>query len=322
MQKRRLGKTDLELSTIGLGTWAQGGSGWAYGWGAQDDRDSINTIVAAVEAGINWIDTAAVYGFGHAEEVVGRALRELPEKPLIATKCGRVPGTGERIVSGNLKTEHIQQECEDSLRRLGVDVIDLYQIHWPDPDPDIEEGWGAVADLVRAGKVRYAGVSNFNVAQLKRIQPIHPVASLQPPYSLFKRDIETEILPYCLEQQIGVLAYSPIQKGLLSGKMTRERIAGLSADDHRTRDALFQEPMISTLLAQAAELQKLADQLNISLLHLAIAWALSHPAMTSAIVGGRHPEQIRETAHAMQITLDEPTLQAMQKIVTPLAPQN
>jgi len=314
MHTKPLGHSDLNFSTLGLGTWAQGGSHWGYGWGPQDDRDSIRTIGAAMDAGINWIDTAAVYGFGHAEEVLGRALKELPEKPLIATKCGRVKGT-KRIVEGNLAPEHIRQECDDSLRRLGIEVIDLYQIHWPDPEEDIEEGWATIADLVQAGKVRYAGVSNFNVSQMQRIQAIHPITSLQPPYSLLKRDIENEILPYCLEQGIGVIPYSPMQKGLLTGKITRERIAQFPENDHRSRDPMFQEPALSQVLDWIEKWQHIADHEQITLAQLALSWVLSHPAVTSAIVGGRTPEQIRETAKSMTIQLKEETLQAIRSIV-------
>ena len=248
MKTRPLGKTGLQLTTIGLGTWAMGGGDWAFGWGPQDDEQSIRTIHRALDLGINWIDTAAVYGLGHCEEVVGRALRGLSQRPLIATKCERCWDDQGRIVT-RLKRASVRAELEDSLRRLGVEVIDLYQIHWPQPDEDIEEAWGTIAELIREGKVRYGGVSNFNVDQLRRIQPMHPVASLQPPYSMLVRGVEAELLPYCGEHGIGVIVYSPMQKGLLTGKVTREWVAGLPADDHRRSDPQFQEPRLIANLA-------------------------------------------------------------------------
>lgn len=297
MIKRQLGWTDLSLTTIGLGTWAMGGGGWKFSWGPQDDRKSIDAVRRALELGINWIDTAAIYGFGHSEEVVGKALKELSGKPIIATKCSRLWDQEGNII-GNLKKDSIRAECEASLKRLQVDVIDLYQIHWPIPDEDVEQGWGAVAELIREGKVRYGGVSNFDVEQLKRIQPIHPVASLQPPYSMLQRGVETELLGYCMANNIGVVVYSPMQKGLLTGKMTRERIRNLPEDDHRRKDPLFQDPLLNANLELVEKLQSMAGKRGKTVAQLAIAWVLSHPAVTSAIVGARHPSQIEETVEA------------------------
>jgi len=231
MKLRQLGPSDLHLTPVGLGTWAMGGGDWKFGWGPQDDALSVRTIHEAIDLGINWLDTAPVYGLGHCEDVVGRALKELKgRRPIISTKCERCWEADGTIVP-RLKRASIHREIEDSLRRLGVDVIDMYQIHWPQPDEDIEEGWSAIAELVKAGKVRWAGVSNFNVAQLKRLQPIHPVAFLQPPYSMINRSIEAEIIPYCEANDIGLIPYSPMQKGLLSGKVTRAWVDALPATD-------------------------------------------------------------------------------------------
>ncbi len=232
MRTKQLGSTDLHLTVIGLGSFALGGGAWKFSWGPQDDRDSIEAIVRGLELGVNWIETAPVYGYGHAEEVVGLALKRCSRKPLIATKCGRSWDGNGNILS-RLKKAGVQEEVEASLRRLGVDAIDLYQIHWPQPGEDIEECWEAMARLVKAGKVRYLGLSNFTVAQMKRVQPIHPIASLQPPYSMLRRDIEAEILPFCLQHHIGVVAYSPLQKGLLTGKFSVERARNLPPSDHR-----------------------------------------------------------------------------------------
>jgi aryl-alcohol dehydrogenase-like predicted oxidoreductase len=297
MQTRKLGRTDLELTTIGLGTWAIGGGNWKFGWGPQDDQESIRSIQRALDLGVNWIDTAPAYGLGHCEEVVGKALRGMSRRPLVATKCGRCWGD-ERQLFPHLKAASVRAEVEGSLQRLQIDTIDLDQMHGPQPDEDIEEAWGVMAELVRAGKVRYAGVSNFNVEQLKRIQPIHPVASLQPPYSLLARGIEAEILPYCAAEGIGVVAYSPMQKGLLTGKISREWLASLAADDHRRNDPQFNEPKLSKNLELVAELRQIADKQGRTAAQLAIAWVLSRPGVTAAIVGVRKPSQIEETAPA------------------------
>jgi aryl-alcohol dehydrogenase-like predicted oxidoreductase len=298
MQTRQLGYSDLQLTTIGLGSWAIGGGGWVYGWGAQDDADSIAAIQRALDLGINWIDTAAVYGRGHSEEVVGQAIAGRRDEVIIATKCGRILDEGRDRPYGRLKADSVRREAEASLRRLNVEVIDLYQIHWPDPDEEIEEGWGVVADLIQEGKVRYGGVSNFNVTHLKRIQPIHRVASLQPPYSMLRPGIEDELLPYCAANNIGVIPYSPMQAGLLTGKFTWERVATLPDDDWRPRNEFFQEPQLSANLELVEGLRPIAERNNKTVAQLAIAWVLRRPEVTAAIVGARHPSQIEETAAA------------------------
>ncbi len=297
MRTRKLGWTDLELTTIGLGTWAMGGSGWEFGWGPQDDDDSLRTIRHALDVGINWIDTAAVYGLGHAEEIVGRAIKGLTVKPFIATKCSLV-WDDKKVITNSLKRGSVRTECEASLKRLGIETIDLYQIHWPVPDEDIEEGWAAMSDLVKEGKIRYVGISNFDATQLERIHPIHPVASLQPPYSMFRREIEEEILDFCSENSIGVIVYSPMQKGLLTGKITQERMENLPTDDHRRGDRLFREPALSANLRRVEELRPIAARNDRSLAQLAIAWTLRRQEVTAAIVGARNPAQIEETAIA------------------------
>lgn len=298
MQTRQLGYSDLHLTTVGLGAWAIGGGGWTYGWGPQDDADSIAAIRRALGLGINWVDTAAVYGGGHSEEVVGQALAGRRDGVIVATKCGRILESLTDQPYGRLKTDSVRREAEASLRRLKTEVIDLYQIHWPDPDEELEEGWGAIADLIREGKVRYGGVSNFSVVQLQRIQPIHPVASVQPPYSMLRRGVEEELLAYCAANNIGVIVYSPMQAGLLTGKMTRERIANMPADDWRARNELFQEPQLSVNLELVEALRPIAARQGQTVAQLAIAWVLRRPEVTAAIVGARNPAQIEETAPA------------------------
>lgn len=295
MKTRRLGFSDLELTTVGLGTWAIGGSGWAYAWGAQDDRDSVATIRRALDLGINWIDTAAVYGLGHSEEVVGTAIAGRRDTVILATKCGRVWKPGDPQPFGRLTAQSVRDELEASLKRLGTDHIDLYQVHWPDPEGELEEGWEEIARAVKAGKVRYAGVSNFSVAQIERVRGIHPVASLQPPYSMLRRDVEKELLAYCAMHRIGVVAYSPMQAGLLTGAFTRERAAALPADDWRKRNPMFTEPELSRNLALVEKLGALAARHGKTAAELAIAWVLRRPELTSAIVGGRKPLQVEET---------------------------
>ncbi len=314
MQTRKLGQTGLKLATIGLGTWAIGGGGWKYSWGPQDDRESIYTIRHALEVGINWIDTAPVYGLGHAEKVVGKAIKELRDKPIIATKCGLV-WNKDGSVSGCLKKESIRSEVEASLRRLSIDVIDLYQIHWPIPDENIEEAWSAIADLIKEGKARYAGVSNFSVGQLRRIQPIHPVASLQPPYSVLERGIEEELLDYCSANNIGVIVYSPMQKGLLTGKFTRERVQNLPEDDHRRKDLHFQEPELSANLKLVEGLRSIAEKSGRTVPQLAIAWCLRHPEVNAAIVGARRPSQIEETVIAGEEVLSKEDIAAIEMLL-------
>lgn len=297
MQTRQLGNTDLHLTTIGLGTWAMGGSDWAFSWGAQDDQQSIQAIQRGIELGINWIDTAPVYGLGHCEEVVGQALRGLRQRPLIATKCERC-WDDQRKIYPCLKRDSILREAEDSLRRLGVETIDLYQIHWPEPDQDIEEGWEAIGELIRQGKVRYAGVSNFSLQQLERVQAVRPAASLQPPYSMLVRGVEDELLPYAAANEIGVVVYSPMQKGLLTGKVTAQWVNSLPPDDHRCKDPLFREPQLSANLELMEGLRPIAEGYGRSVAQLAIAWVLRRPEVTSAIVGSRRSVQIEETVGA------------------------
>jgi aryl-alcohol dehydrogenase-like predicted oxidoreductase len=301
-----LGQTELELTVIGLGTWAIGGP-WEFGWGPQDDKESISTILAAIDGGINWIDTAAIYGLGRSEEVVGRAIKELGERPIIATKCGLVWDRQGRKVNC-LKRESIMRECEASLKRLGIDVIDLYQMHWPEPDEQLEEAWETMSQLAEQGKVRYVGVSNFSVSQLERAGRIRPVASLQPPYSMIRRDVEDELLGYCADNDIGVVAYSPMQKGLLTGKFSAERVANLAPDDHRRRDWNFLEPKLSANLRLVEGLGPIAQRNELTLAQLAIAWVLRRREVTAAIVGARRPGQIAETISAAEGVLGDEDL--------------
>jgi aryl-alcohol dehydrogenase-like predicted oxidoreductase len=291
MKTRQLGTSELHITSIGFGSWAVGGGGYQFGWGPQDDEQSIAAINHALDLGINWIDTAAVYGLGHAEEVVGRALKGRAERPYIFTKCERVWNDHGEI-GGSLKAQSIRRECESSLRRLQVDVIDLYQIHWPDPEVDIEEGWSTMAELKQEGKVRYIGVSNFDVNQMRRAMEIAPITSLQPPFSLITRDIEKDILPFCQEHTIGVIVYSPMASGLLTGSMTRELIARLPDDDWRKGDDEFREPRLSRNLELVETLNEIAFVHNVTPGVVAIAWTLQHPGVSGAIVGARRPEQV------------------------------
>jgi len=290
LNKRVLGKTDLDLTRIGFGAWAIGGGGWEYGWGSQDDRQSIAAIHRAVDLGINWIDTAAAYGFGHSETIVGEALKALTNRPYVFTKGGLV-ADGNRNVVQSLKRESLRREIDASLRRLGIDAIDLYQIHWP--TEDIEEGWRALSDAQTAGKVRWIGVSNFSIPEMERIEQIAPIDSLQPPFSLLDRDAESELLPYCLEHEIGAIVYSPMASGLLSGAMTRERVRNLPADDwRRTKSPWFQEPQLTANLKLADLLNRIGLQYDRSAGEVAIAWTLRNPAVTGAIVGIRSSHQL------------------------------
>jgi aryl-alcohol dehydrogenase-like predicted oxidoreductase len=307
METRRLGESDLMITPIGIGAWAIGGAGWAFSWSHQDDRISERAIHAALDAGMNWIDTAAVYGLGHSEEVVAAAVKSYPgPKPYVFTKCERSWDENRQIVKV-LKGDSIRRECENSLKRLQVETIDLYQIHWPEPDEDIEEGWETLAALRKEGKVRWIGVSNFNVAQMRRIAPIAPITSLQPPYSMVRREIEGEILPYVLAHNIGVLAYSPMGSGLLTGTMTRERLAKLPTDDWRTRSPHFQEPLLTRNLTIAAKVVEIADREGRTPGEIAIAWVLKNAAVTGAIVGIRTPEQVAGIAGGLDYRLDAAT---------------
>jgi aryl-alcohol dehydrogenase-like predicted oxidoreductase len=302
MRKIRLGSAGPDITCVGLGTWAIGGSGWQFAWGAQDDTDSIAAIHRAVDLGINWIDTAAVYGHGHSEEVVGRALEGRRGGVLVATKCGRIRNP-DGTIGKVLRADSVRHELEASLRLLRTDCIDLYQIHWPEPDGEVEEGWAEIAKAVREGKVRWAGVSNFSVAQMKRVQAIHPVTSLQPPYSMLRRDIERELLPYCASNGIGVICYSPMQAGLLTGAFTRERAAALPGDDWRRNSPYFKEPELSANLALVDGLRVIAARRDCSIGEVAVAWVLSRPEVTAAIVGARRPDQIEGTAGAADLHL-------------------
>ena len=318
METRKLGYSDLNLSTIGLGTWAMGGGDWKFGWGPQDDKESIRAIHAALDLGINWIDTAAIYGHGRAEEIVGEAIKGVRDSVLVATKCGRVWEGDSREIGKSLKPESIVREVDASLKRLKIDVIDLYQIHWPEPDSEIEEGWAALADLVKAGKIRYAGVSNFSLEQLKRIQPIHPVTSLQPPYSMLRREIEAGTIDYCRENNIGIIAYSPMHSGLLTGKFSKERAENLPESDWRSRHPFFNEPKLSQHLWLVDQLREIADQNKISLPQLSLAWVLRHKEMTAAIVGARAPEQIADTAKAGDIHLSAEDIARIEELLVKL----
>ena len=306
MQKKRLGNSDMELTPIGIGAWAMGGSGWAFAWGPQDDDESIAAIHAALDGGVNWIDTAAVYGLGHSEEVVARALEGRSHRPYVFTKCERAWNEKGEIQKV-LKRDSVRKECEASLRRLKVDVIDLYQIHWPEPDEDVEEGWETLARLKEEGKVRWIGVSNFNAGQLERCAKIAPITSLQPPYSAISPEIEDAILPYCQKHGIGVLAYSPMKSGLLTGKMTRERVAAFPEDDFRKRALAFQEPHLSRNLELAELMKQIGARHGRSAGETAIAWVLRNPAITAAIVGMRSAAQTAGVIGALEfrLTADE-----------------
>jgi len=298
MDRKRLGSSDLELTKIGLGTWAIGGP-WDFGWGPQSDADSIETIHEALDLGINWIDTAPAYGLGHSERIVGKAIRDRRSEVLIATKCGLVwDDPAERAVYGRLRADSVKREAEASLRRLRIDVIDLYQIHWPNPEPEVEEAWEAISDLVDQGKVRCGGISNFSVSQLERVGALHPVTSLQPPYNLFDRSIESEILRYCRDRGVGVIAYGPMAYGLLTGKYDRASLSDLPKDDWRRKGGRFREPELGANLAFIERLQTLARELHRPISHIAIAWVLRRPEVTAAIVGARRPGQIAQTAGA------------------------
>ena len=302
MQRKRLGNSDMELTPIGVGAWAMGGGNWAFSWGPQDDDESIAAIHTALDAGVNWIDTAAVYGLGHSEKIVARAVAGRSPRPYVFTKCERNWNEKREIVK-SLKADSIRKECEDSLRRLRGDVIDLYQIHWPEPDEDVEEGWSTLARLKEEGKVRWIGVSNFNVVHMERCRRIAPITSLQPPYSAISPEVEREILPYCQQHGIGVISYSPMKSGLLTGTMTRERIAKLPPDDFRRRAPAFQEPHLSRNLELAEAMRRIGERHGRSAGEAAIAWVLHNPAVTAAIVGMRSAEQARGVLGALELRL-------------------
>ena len=292
-----------------------GGGDWKFGWGAQDDAESIRAIQAGLDAGINWIDTAAIYGHGHSEEIVATALAGRRDGVIVATKCGRVWEGESREIGKRLRHESVLAECDASLRRLKIDAIDLYQIHWPEPDEEVEEGWAAIGELIAAGKVRHAGVCNFSLAQLQRAQAIRPIASLQPPYSMLRREIEAEILPWCAANGVGIVAYSPMQAGLLTGTFTRERAAALGENDWRSRHPFFQEPQLSKNLQLVEGLRPIAARLGVTVAQLVLAWTLRDPAMTSAIAGARNPRQIQETVAAGNVDLPADAIAEIERLL-------
>jgi len=309
LKLNQLGASDMWLTPVGFGAWAVGGGDWAFSWGAQDDQASIDAIHKAIDLGVNWIDTAAIYGLGHSEEIVGKAVRSSAVKPFIFTKCGMVWNQQREIKRSLLE---IRREVEDSLRRLQVDVIDLYQIHWPIEDRDIEAGWTTMAELQREGKVKFIGVSNFSVAQMRRCLDIAPITSLQPPYSLLNRAAEADILPFCLDRHIGVINYSPMSSGLLTGAMTKERVANFPADDFRRKAKQFQEPFLTRNLALAELLRSIGARHNVTAGVIAIAWTLANPAITAAIVGGRSPKQVEEVWPAANCRLSSDEMHEIQ----------
>jgi aryl-alcohol dehydrogenase-like predicted oxidoreductase len=301
---RTLGNSDLQLTPIGFGAWAIGGGNWEFAWGPQDDTESIAAIHRALDLGINWIDTAAIYGLGHSEEVVARALKSTSHKPLVFTKCS-MRWHSDRSIYRSLKASSLAEELENSLSRLGVETIDLYQVHWPDPAAEIEEGWETLARFKEQGKIRHIGVSNFNVEQMKRAQRIATITSLQPPYSMLRRAIEAEILPYAQANRIGVINYSPMVSGLLTGKMTAERAAAFPPDDWRRRAVEFNEPRLSRNLKLVELLREIGRGHNVSPGVVAVAWTLHHPAITAAIAGGRSAQQVEGLAPALDFRLSE-----------------
>ena len=303
-QLRQLGNSDLYLTPIGFGAWAIGGGNWEFAWGPQDDNESVEAIRRALSLGVNWIDTAAIYGLGHSEEVVAKALKGTSHKPYVFTKCS-MRWHDDRSIYRSLKVNSLEEELNASLRRLNVDTIDLYQIHWPNPETEIEEGWSALARFKEQGKIRYIGVSNFSVDQMKRAQKIAPITSLQPPYSMLRRAIEEEILPFAKANNIGVINYSPMLSGMLTGKMTRERIAAMPQDDWRRRAPEFNEPRLSRNLRLVELLREIGSAHKVEPGVVAVAWTLHHPAITAAIVGGRSPQQVEGVAPALHFRLSE-----------------
>ena len=314
METRLLGNSDLAITPIGIGAWAIGGAGWNGSMGPQNDSDSIPAIHAALDRGLNWIDTAALYGLGHSEEMVGRAIRGRTPRPHIFTKCERV-WDKDRNVGASLKAESVRRECEDSLRRLKIEAIDLYQIHWPEPDLDIEEGWMELARLKEEGKVRWIGVSNFSVEQMKRAQAIAPITSLQPPYAIVRREIEREILPFCHSQNIGVIVYSPMYAGLLTGAMTRERVSNFLPEDWRRNLPGFKEPALSHNLRIVEHLREIGRRHGRSAGEVAIAWTLNHPAVTGAIVGFRSVQQVEGIIGAADFRLNRSELSQLEDVL-------
>ncbi len=321
MTARRLGNSDLQITPVGFGAWAIGGGGWEYSWGPQEDKDSIAAIHKALELGVNWIDTAAVYGLGHSEEVVARALAEWRgARPYVFTKCVlRWDAQGK--ITPQFAANSIREECQGSLRRLQVETIDLYQIHWPPPDdgPGLEEAWQELGQLQKQGKVRWIGVSNFNTAQLKRAGKIAPVTSLQPPYSILRRQIEEDSLPYCEAEGIGVIVYSPMFSGMLTGGMTRARAAALSSDDFRSRNPEFQEPKLSKNLELVEKLKEIGARHDRTPGEVAIAWTLRNPRVTGAIVGSRSAQQAEGVMRAGELRLTPQEISEFETFSTSIA---
>lgn len=313
MRTRKLGYSDLEITAVGLGAWAIGGS-WSFGWGKQEDSDSIAAIHEAMDSGINWIDTAAIYGQGRSERIVGAAIKGMSRKPLVATKCGLIwNDTVDRIEC--LEPASVVLECENSLKRLGVEVIDLYQIHRPGNDEETLAAWGVVADLIKQGKVRYGGVSNFSVELMEKCQAIHPIASSQPQYNMLIRDVEDGELEYCSENNIGVIVYSPMGRGLLTGKFDSVRLANLAEDDHRRRNPLFQEPKFGRVLDLIEHLKPIAERNSITLAQLSVAWVLRRSEVTAAIVGARRAGQIGETAGGGDVELSQDDIMEIDELL-------
>jgi len=303
MKTKQLGNSDLYITPIGFGAWAIGGSGWEFGWGEQDDKASIGAIHRVLELGVNWIDTAAVYGMGHSEEIVAAALKSWSgPRPYVFTKCGLL-WDDEGYVHRSVKADSIRRECENSLRRLKVDRIDLYQIHWP--TEDLEEGWAEMARLQKEGKVRWIGASNFDAGQMRRATKIAPITSFQPPYSLVRREIESDVLPYAHLHNIGVIVYSPMQSGLLTGAMTRERVAKLPDSDWRSRDPEFRAPKLSQNLALVDRLREVGEKYHRPPGQVAVAWVLRNPAVTAAIVGARNAQQVERNVGAVDLQLSD-----------------
>ena len=314
VETRQFGNTGMNITAVGFGAWAIGGGNWEFGWGAQDDQESLDTIKKAIDMGINWIDTAAVYGLGHSEEIVGKAIKGMSQRPYIFSKCS-MRWDNERKLYRSLKAASLREEIENSLRRLGIDALDLYQIHWPNPEDEIEEGWSTLAELKKEGKVRHIGVSNFNIAQLQRAEKIAPVETQQPPYSIVEPTYEKEILPYCKQQNIGVIVYSPMFSGLLTGKMTAERVAQMPQDDWRRTHSEFQGERLTRNLQLTELLAEIGRGHNVTPGVVAVAWTLYNPAVSAAIVGARRPSQVAETSAALSFRLSQGEYERIQQFV-------
>ena len=313
MKTRKLGLTDLHFSTVGIGTWPMGSIYGGMSWGPQDDRESVDTILKAVEQGINWLDTAPTYGRGHSEEVVGMALKEVSERPFIVTKCGTT-WTEDGKPAFRLDKEDVRRQCEGSLKRMGIDVIDLYLVHWPNPIEYLEEGWQTCSNLVKEGKIRYIGVSNFSVEQMEQLKAIHPVAAMEPPYSMIERRIESEILNYCSKNGMGVITYSPLQQGLLTGVM--KSVDELAENDFRRNNPHFKEPEFSLNIRLAEELESIAEKYGRSVAQLAIAWCLRRPEVTAALNGARSSAEIQDSVLAGDLELRQEDIDEIENLLS------